>query len=277
VNLQDATRLVWYFDFVSPYSYLQFASYPELVRAAELRPVLFAGLLNHWGSKGPAEIPAKRLQTYRHTCWMAGQHGIVMAYPPAHPFNPIRALRLALALECRFDAVETIFEFIWKDGRSVEDEWPALVTRLQLNLAEADAMVAAQPVKDALAANGRAAIARGVYGVPTFEALRERPGASGVKSERPDASGVKSVERPGASGVKSERPDASGVKSDERPGANGVTSVEQPDASGATTGDLFWGLDATDMLLDYLVDPAMFEAPEMRRIAGLPVGAARKP
>ena len=224
MNLQDATRLVWYFDFVSPYSYLQFASYPELVRAAELRPILFAGLLNHWGSKGPAEIPAKRLQTYRHTSWMAGQHGIEMAYPPAHPFNPIRALRLALALECRFDAVETIFEFIWKDGRSVEDEWPALVTRLQLNLAEADAMVAAQPVKDALAANGRAAIARGVYGVPTFEALRERP-----------------------------------------------------DASGATTGDLFWGLDATDMLLDYLVDPAMFEAPEMRRIAGLPVGAARKP
>ncbi len=244
MRLQDATRLVWYFDFVSPYSYLQFESYPELVRAAELRPVLFAGLLNHWGSKGPAEIPAKRLQTYRHTCWMAGQHGIEMRYPPEHPFNPIRALRLALALGCRFDAVETIFQFIWKDGRSVEDEWPALVKRLQLKLAEADAMIAAQPLKDALAANGREAIARGVYGVPTFEALRERA----------DASGVKSAERADASAVASER----------------------PDANGATAGELFWGLDATDMLLDYLVDPAMFDAPEMRRIAGLPVGAARK-
>ena len=47
-------RLVWYFDFVSPYSYLQFEAYRELVRTAALRPVLFAGLLNHWGGKGPA-------------------------------------------------------------------------------------------------------------------------------------------------------------------------------------------------------------------------------
>ena len=56
---QEATRLVWYFDFVSPYAYLQFEAYPELMQTAELRPVLFAGLLNHWGGKGPAEVPAK--------------------------------------------------------------------------------------------------------------------------------------------------------------------------------------------------------------------------
>jgi 2-hydroxychromene-2-carboxylate isomerase len=223
VSEQQATRLVWYFDFVSPYSYLQFAAYPELVQTAELRPVLFAGLLNHWGGKGPAEIPAKRLQTYRHTYWQAGQHGIEMTYPPAHPFNPIHALRLALALDCRYDAIKTMFEFIWKEGRSVTDEWPALVERLGLSVAAADALVAEQRVKDGLAANGREAIARGVYGVPTFATLRERP-----------------------------------------------------DASGVTTGELFWGLDATDMLLDYLVDAAVFDEPEMRRIAALPVGAARK-
>lgn len=224
---QQAARLVWYFDFVSPFSYLQFEAYPELMRSAELRPVLFAGLLNHWGSKGPAELPAKRLQTYRYTYWMAGRHGISMRYPPAHPFNPIHALRLALALDSSYDAVKSIFEFIWMEGRSVADEWPALVARLGLDLAAADAMIAAQRVKDALAANGRQAIDRGVYGVPTFDALRERPDASGV-------------------------------------------------TSGVATGELFWGLDATDMLLDYLADPAMFDQPEMRRIAALPVGAARK-
>lgn len=209
---QEASRLVWYFDFVSPYAYLQFAAYPELMQTAELRPLLFAGLLNHWGGKGPAEIPAKRLQTYRYTYWQAGQHGIEMTYPPAHPFNPIQALRLALALDCRFDAVRTIFEFIWKEGRSATDEWPALVKCLGLSVAAADALIAEQRVKDALAANGREAIARGVYGVPTFD----------------------------------------------------------------TGTELFWGLDATDMLLDYLVDAAVFEEPEMRRIAALPVGAARK-
>ena len=220
---EQAARLVWYFDFVSPYAYLQFAAYPQLVKSAELRPVLFAGLLNHWGSKGPAEIEAKRLQTYRFTYWQARQQGIAMRYPPAHPFNPIHALRLALALDCRLDAIGTIFEFIWKEGRSVAEEWPALIARLGLEPSAADAMIAAQRVKDALSANGRQAISRGVYGVPTFDALRERPDASGVQ-----------------------------------------------------TGELFWGLDATAMLLDYIARPGLLDEPEMRRIAGLPVGAARK-
>jgi 2-hydroxychromene-2-carboxylate isomerase len=182
------------------------------VRTTELRPVLFAGLLNHWGGKGPAEVPAKRLQTYRYTCWLAGQRGIAMTYPPAHPFNPIHALRLALALDCRYEAIRSIFEFIWKEGRSVTGEWPALTARIGLDAAAADALIAKQRVKDALAANGRQAIDRGVYGVPTFD----------------------------------------------------------------TGTELFWGLDATDMLLDYLENPGMFDEPEMRRIADLPVGAARK-
>jgi 2-hydroxychromene-2-carboxylate isomerase len=250
-------QLVWYFDFVSPYAYLQFEAYPELMQTAALRPVLFAGLLNHWGGKGPAEIPAKRLQTYRFTYRQAGKYGITMNYPPAHPFNPIHALRLAIALDCRYDAIKAIFEFIWKEGRSVTDEWPALIERLGLGVAAADAMIAAQRVKDALAANGRQAIDRGVYGVPTFDTLRERRDASGVKSD--------------------ERPDASGVKSGERPDASGVASGERADASGETSGELFWGLDATDMLLDYLEHPNVFDEPEMRRIANLPVGAARKP
>jgi 2-hydroxychromene-2-carboxylate isomerase len=206
-------RLVWYFDFISPYAYLQFAAYPELLQTAELRPLLFAGLLNHWGGKGPAEIPAKRLQTYRYTYWQAGQHGITMVYPPAHPFNSIHVLRLALALDCRYEAVKNIFEFIWKEGRSVADEWPALAKRLGLAVAAADAMIAEPRAKEALAANGRQAIARGVYGVPTFD----------------------------------------------------------------TGGELFWGLDATDMLLDFLEHPGVFDEPEMRRIANLHVGAARKP
>jgi 2-hydroxychromene-2-carboxylate isomerase len=238
-------QLVWYFDFVSPYSYLQFEAYPKLVQQAELRPVLFAGLLNHWGGKGPAEVPAKRLQTYRFTSWQAGRRGIAMAYPPAHPFNPIHALRLALALDRRYEAIRIIFEFIWKEGRSVIDEWPALVARLGLTVAAADSMVARQQVKDALAANGRLAIDRGVYGVPTFDVLRAHAGASGTKSSGPA-------------------------------GAIGINSPGRPDAGREATGELFWGLDATDMLLDYLEHPTLFDTQEMRRIADLPVGAARK-
>ncbi|HSD61822.1 MAG TPA: DsbA family protein, partial [Burkholderiales bacterium] len=73
----------WYFDFVSPYSYLQFMKFPALPEgiALRLRPVLFAGLLDAWGHKGPAEIPAKRRFTYRQVVWVAKRDGIPLRFP----------------------------------------------------------------------------------------------------------------------------------------------------------------------------------------------------
>ncbi len=57
----------WYFDFVSPFSYLQCEQLPQLEQTIRVRyrPVLFAALLKAHASLGPAEIPAKRRFTYR--------------------------------------------------------------------------------------------------------------------------------------------------------------------------------------------------------------------
>jgi 2-hydroxychromene-2-carboxylate isomerase len=44
----------------------------------------------------------------------------------------------------------------------------------------------------------------------------------------------------------------------------------------AVDEELFWGFDATDMLLDYLADPAMMQSAEMQRLAQLPMAAVRK-
>jgi hypothetical protein len=40
-------------------------------------------------------------------------------------------------------------------------------------------------------------------------------------------------------------------------------------------GEIFWGEDSTDMLLDYLRDPGLFDDAEMRRVSELPIAAAR--
>ena len=57
----------WYFDVVSPYAYLALGEIEELGRTIPItyKPVLFAGLLKHYGHLGPAEIPSKRIHTYR--------------------------------------------------------------------------------------------------------------------------------------------------------------------------------------------------------------------
>ena len=187
--------LAWYFDFISPYSYLQFAAHPDLFELPRLaiKPLVFAGLLAHWGQKGPVEIPKKRRQTYRMIAWGAQQRGIPLAFPPAHPFNPVPALRLALALGATrpmLPVARTIFDFLWKEGRSLTADWPLLCRRFGLSPSDAKALIAAQPVKDALRANGDAAIALGIYGVPTFAARLAGPPATTQLFWGEDATGL---------------------------------------------------------------------------------------
>ena len=160
----------WYFDFVSPFSYLQCEQLPSLERSLRVRyrPVLFAGLLKAYEHKGPAEIPAKRRFTYRFVVWQAKRLGIPLKFPAAHPFNPLPLLRLAIVADCDPDVIRRIFRFIWRDGRigDLPIEWAEL--KAELGLADAENRIAAPEVKDALRRYTDEAIARGVFGVPTL-------------------------------------------------------------------------------------------------------------
>ncbi len=160
-------NLDWYFDFISPYSYLQSAVLDRVAAHAQIRrrPVLFGGLLNHWGHLGPAEIPPKREWTFRHCVWLAHRHGIPMTMPTVHPFNPLPLLRLSIALGNTADVVNRLFRHVWVDGHvpSDQDAWLALLDELGV----AESSLSADAVKDALRANGADALAAGVFGVPT--------------------------------------------------------------------------------------------------------------
>jgi 2-hydroxychromene-2-carboxylate isomerase len=156
----------WYFDFVSPYSHICLYRLREIPAAIAYRPVLFAGLLNHWGQKGPAEISAKRQWTYRWCTWWAGELGIPLRFPPAHPFNPLHHLRLSIACTNRPDAVKRIFDSIWTTGEDAAD--PARFAKLCGELGVDPARVSSDEVKNALRTNTENAAARGVFGVPTF-------------------------------------------------------------------------------------------------------------
>ena len=160
----------WYFDFISPFAYLQCEQLQRLAPFVQLRyrPVLFAGLLKHWGQKGPAEIVPKRQFTFEFATWQAARLGISFKMPPMHPFNPLALLRLATAAEARPEIVQAIFRFVWQDGRLPDTplEWFELPSLL--GLPNTDAHVSASRVKDQLRAATDDAIARGVFGVPTI-------------------------------------------------------------------------------------------------------------
>ena len=162
-------KAIWYFDFVSPFAYICLHRLKELPPdlSIEYRPVLFAGLLNHWGQKGPAELPTKRRYTYRWSHWWAKSLGLALRYPAAHPFNPLHHLRLAIACGSRPEAVRRIFDALWTTGADASD--PAAFAVLCKGLGAAPDALSTSEVKDDLRRNTESAVQRGVFGVPTFE------------------------------------------------------------------------------------------------------------
>ena len=161
----------WYFDIISPYAYLAFKQFGSLHDELEIEyvPVLFAGLLKHWEHKGPAEIPAKRVHTYRACVFAARQLGVPFRMPPAHPFNPLHALRLLCAAPVTKERVAAAFDFIWNEGRDVGVEWDAFCQALGItDDASGHALTGDATVKQRLIDNTAGAVAAGVYGVPTF-------------------------------------------------------------------------------------------------------------
>jgi 2-hydroxychromene-2-carboxylate isomerase len=161
--------ITFWFDPLSPYAYLAFEQLPQALEglsySVEYRPVLFAGLLKHHGQLGPAEIAGKREWTYRQVLWQAHVHGIPFQMPAAHPFNPLPLLRLLVACGPNRHVCEAVLRHVWRGGADAVD--PARLAALQRQLAPAR-----DPASDAVKADLRRAcdeaIARGLFGVPTF-------------------------------------------------------------------------------------------------------------
>lgn len=164
----DVSELRWYFDFISPFAYLQWPRVRALMATQPVTPVpvLFAAVLAARGQKGPAEIAGKREFTYRHVLWQARQAGVALRFPPAHPFNPIAALRLCTAAGASSESVTAIFDWIWTRGEAGDSA--AALTPVATQLGLAPSVMEDATVKDALRAQTDAALAAGVFGVPTL-------------------------------------------------------------------------------------------------------------
>ena len=160
--------LRWYFDFISPFAYLQWPKVRALCDTHVVVPVpiLFGAVLDAVGQKGPAEIPRKREFTYRHVSWQARQQRVALRFPPAHPFNPLAALRLCIAAGGTPEAITAIYDWIWAQGKAGDSVEALAPVRAQLGVAAE--VPGSDAVKATLRTNTEAAIAAGVFGVPTL-------------------------------------------------------------------------------------------------------------
>jgi 2-hydroxychromene-2-carboxylate isomerase len=172
----------FYFDYISPNAYLAWTQLPALAErygfTVQPVPVLFAGLLEAHGQLGPAEMPAKSLWMNRNLTRKALHLGVPLNPPAFHPFNPLLALRvssLPLETPARSGLINALFQAVWVRGLHVAEPEVVADVADEIGLGGPGLVTdAGSPEsKTRLRHQTDAAIASGVFGVPSMEVAGE--------------------------------------------------------------------------------------------------------
>jgi len=182
VTQNAAKTLELIFDFGSPNAYLTLKVLPELLdrTGADLiiTPGLLGGIFKATGNKAPmiqyADAPAKMAYENLEMRRFIDKHGLTkFRLNPHFPVNTLLIMRGAIVAEDESnldDYVDAVNRAMWEEGLKMDDpevaaaflttngfDGPALLARTQ------------EPeIKAKLVANTEAAVARGVFGIPTF-------------------------------------------------------------------------------------------------------------
>lgn len=170
------------FDFASPNAYLVMKTLPPILERTgavlTIKPALLGGIFKATGNSAPmvqyAGVPAKlayeRLEMKR---FISAHQLTDFRFNPHFPVNSLLLMRAAMVADAgsRTNAyVEAVLRAMWELGLKMDD--PEIVTQyLSDNGFDGPAMIArasAQTAKDALATATAQAVARGVFGIPTF-------------------------------------------------------------------------------------------------------------
>jgi 2-hydroxychromene-2-carboxylate isomerase len=173
-----AKTVEFYFDFGSPYSYLAYKALPAIAAAhgAQIlwRPMLLGGVFKATGNHSPAEIAAKSAWMQRDMERWAARYGAAFRRNPHFPINTLTLMRGAAGMQLRgrdFDKyVETIFGAMWAEPCNLGDaqELAAVLRAAGFDAGEFQSLVNDAAVKERLKQQTEEAVARGVFGAPTF-------------------------------------------------------------------------------------------------------------
>jgi 2-hydroxychromene-2-carboxylate isomerase len=175
------------FDFGGPNGYLVHkvlpAFFAETGATANYVPCLLGGIFKATGNRAPmvryADAPAKLAYEQLEFQRFIAAHGLTkFRFNPHFPVNSLLIMRGAIAAKHQgvfSPYVDAVMAALWEEGINLGD--PALVVATLdaagLNGAELIAMTNDPEVKAELVANTEAAVARGVFGIPTFFAGNE--------------------------------------------------------------------------------------------------------
>ena len=169
----------YFFDFVSPTSYLAYTQLPKIAAEAGAevvwRPMLLGGVFKATGNASPVTVPAKGHWMNGDIARWARRYGVPFRFNPHFPINTLTLMRGATGLQMRQPAdfaryLEVVHRAMWESAANLGD--PAV---LAATLAAAGfdgdafmALVSDPEVKARLVASTEEAVTRGAFGAPTF-------------------------------------------------------------------------------------------------------------
>ena len=169
----------FYFDFVSPYSFL---AHKEIVKIEKknsvkikYKPILLGGLHNLHGIKAPAFIPAKAKHMVRDCKLIAEKNKIKFKFNSYFPIRSLNLMRGVLVAEednYKSYYVDSIFNSIWQDGLNMNDEniIQKVLKNLNVNPKTFLLRSASSSIKDSLRKKTNEAYEKGIFGAPSFVA-----------------------------------------------------------------------------------------------------------
>jgi 2-hydroxychromene-2-carboxylate isomerase len=176
-------RVEFYYDLVSPYSYL---AYGRVGRVCEetgaeliLRPMLLGAVHKAVGLQAPIEIkPKARYQAQDIRRW-AQYYGLPLQFPDPFPFRTLKTMRAAMCLQER-EEIEAFtreaFTLYWEEGgapgglQETDEDRPisSVARRIGVDPEEVLSEAASPETKQALKVATSEAVERGVFGAPAF-------------------------------------------------------------------------------------------------------------
>ena len=168
-----------FFDFGSPTTYLAFTQLPRIAAetgaALVWRPMLLGGVFKATGNASPVTVAPKGRWMGQDIARWARQYGVAFRFNPAFPINTLTLMRGAVGLQMRepdqfLRYLDVVFAAMWREPRNLGDaDVQAEVLRAGgFDPAHVAALSADPEVKARLVANTEEAVARGVFGAPTF-------------------------------------------------------------------------------------------------------------
>ena len=172
----------FYFDFVSPYSYLAQKEIRKIENEAKIKikyiPILLGGLHNLHGIKAPAFIPAKAKHMIRDCKLIAEKNNVKFKFNSYFPIRSLNLMRGVLVAEednIKNYYIDNIFDTIWQDGLNMNDEIiiQKVLKNLNINPKTFSLRSNSSLIKDSLRKKTSDAYAKGIFGAPTFVANKK--------------------------------------------------------------------------------------------------------